>query len=132
MNANLTHLERINLLRHCAGRLQADTDPAARWLGQQLTRALASGRSLDDVTGFRPERGSRATAAAIIRREALDRDIARLVDYYGVTGASQVLRGVRAPASEVADLLTRLRAAGVGTSPSAISRALRRIASHRT
>lgn len=123
----LSHAERIALLRYCAGRLQADSDPATKWLGQQLTAALTSGQSLDAALGFRPAQGSRATAAAIIRREALDRDIARLVDRYGVTTVSEILRGKAHAASELGDMVARLQSAGVGVSASAVSRAVCRV-----
>lgn len=126
MTTNLTHSDRITLLRHCAGRLQADTDPATRWLGQQLSAALATGQGLDAALGFRPSRGSRATASAIIRREALDRDVACLVQRYGVSGASLVLAGAAPTDPDMLDVVARLKAAGVGASPSAISRAMRR------
>lgn len=128
MASNLTHLERVNLVRRCAGRLQADTDPATRWFGQQITLALATGRSLDEAIGIRPVRGSRATAAEIIRREQNDFDICRLVDELGVVSASKALRGqISDLKSDLAALQHRLQAEGVGNSPSAVSRAVGRV-----
>lgn len=126
MAIDLTRLERVHLLRRCAGRLQADTDPAVRWLGESLQVALQNGISLDDAVGIRPARGSKATAAQMIRREQNDIDICRLVDMLGVVGTSRALRGEVSAPSELVTAVDRLHDQGVGTSPSAVSRAARR------
>jgi len=127
----LTHAERVRLLRHAAGALAASSEASCRWLGENLMLALQSGRSLDELVGIRPPQGSRNTPARLIKREAMDRDMKTLVAACGgIVVASAVLRGMRpAPAGNEA-LVARLLAAGIGTSPGAVSKAIRRLSSH--
>jgi len=122
----LSHAERVTLLRLCASRLKGDREPETRWLGDCLMTALLTGQSLDDAFGYRPARGSHATAAQMIRRAEIDAQISTLVDKVGVVPASRMLRNQAQPPDGVMALVVWLRGQRIGTSPSALSRAVAR------
>jgi hypothetical protein len=122
----LTLLDRVQVLRALAGRLQADHDRGARWLGATLARWLQHGGDLHQQLGVRPARGSRATAQQLIRRERCDRLLVRLAAECG-TDAAAVAALNGSPCKPVpARLVAELRALGCPKSAAGISRARRR------
>ena len=92
----LSRAERIDLLRRQAGRLLADGNREARWVGERLQTWLASGGELDAVLGVRAPRGSRATPQERVRRDEVDNLLLRLsVQVGGDAKALEMLRDNR-------------------------------------
>lgn len=127
----LSRTERIDLLRRQAGRLLADGNREARWLGERLQTWLADGGELDAVLGVRAPRGSRATPQDRVRRDEVDGLLLRLSVQVGSDcKALEMLRGECPVASHVVDILDRLKVLNAPTSRDALTRARRRAAPH--
>jgi hypothetical protein len=120
------HEQRVDLLRALAGELQGAESPRVRWLGGRLATWLRDGGALESALGVRARRGSRATAQALVARDARDAAIARLVAAIGgIAPAVRALRGGIGPAS-AAEALAEARALGCPVSRRSLSRALAR------
>ena len=123
----LSRAERIDLLRRQAGRLLADGNREARWVGERLQTWLASGGELDAVLGVRAPRGSRATPQERVRRDEVDSLLLRLsAQVGGDAKALELLRGQCPAPGHVADIVGRLQALKAPTSQDALSRARKR------
>jgi hypothetical protein len=122
--SRLARAERVDELRRLGGRLQADADPACRWLGQVLTAWTLDGGRLEQLLGVVPPRGSHATPQRQVRQAEVDNLLLRLAVAAG--GDRQALRMLRAeqPArGTCAELVERLHELRAPTGADAIRRA---------
>jgi hypothetical protein len=92
--SRLTRVERIDELRRISGRLLADSDLAARWLGERLAAWLRDGGRLESHLGVVAARGSRRTPQRILLAEQQRHQMLRLSVALGSDRrAGRVLRG---------------------------------------
>lgn len=131
--AQLTHAERVELLRAAIARMHYGADPgpyALQWIAAGMGRWLSDGGDLAAHLGLRPPRGSRRTAAALqLERERADLLVRLSAAVGGDAQALRVLHGA-APAPRVAQpLLEALREHRLPRSRSAFTRA--RVSCHR-
>lgn len=105
-----SHAERVDELHRQSGRLLADTDAGARWLGDGLRRWLGNGGDLAGVLGVRAPRGSHATPWNRARLAEADSLLMRLAVLAGNdTKARAWLRGEAPAPARAGDLVAQLR-----------------------
>jgi len=112
---------RVDELRKVAGRLQAEQDRGARWVGQAFA-AWLSGQAptVEAALGV----GTR-TPQRLVQRDALRRTLrAFIVAMGGKSAAARALQGREVPRGQAAAMLAELKAMGCPTSRSGIIRAL--------
>lgn len=126
---HLSRRDRVKALREVSGRLLADSDHGARWLGRVLGQWLRDGGDLPKLLGVRPERGSHRTVQALMRQEHRDRLLVRLSVRAG--GDRQALRLLADPACQD-EIVLQIRALGAPAHPAAFTRARQRVARHHT
>lgn len=108
--AEWTRAERIDELHRQSGRLLADRDAGARWLGAALQRWLSGGGDLVAVLGVRAPRGSHATPWNRARLTETGALLERLAVLAGNdTKARAWLRGEAPAPARAADLVAQLR-----------------------
>jgi len=124
--STLRYDERIDELRRVAGRLMADRDRGSQWAGGALLGWLQSGGRFEDTLGIRPPRGSRRSAARLLRAMQQDDALLRLATAVGCDRrALRILRGAECP-PEYQSLRDAALGLRVPTGPHAITRARRR------
>lgn len=122
--SRLDRAGRIAELRRLGGRLQADADPAVRWLGQALAAWMRDGGRLEHRLGVVPPRGSRATVQRQARQAEQDQLLLRLAVVAGSDAAAlRMLRGEAPAPGDAAALVQALRDLGAPRSRDAITRA---------
>ncbi len=122
----LHYSQRIDELRRVAGRLMADVDRGSQWAGAALLGWLQCGGHFEDTLGIRPPRGSRRSAARLLRAMQQDDALLRLATAIGCDRqALRILRGAECP-PEYQSLRDAALGLRVPTGPHAITRARRR------
>ncbi|MBX3601075.1 MAG: hypothetical protein KF863_10650 [Rubrivivax sp.] len=125
--SRLDRAARVAELRRLGGRLQADADPAVRWLGQALAAWMRDGGRLEHRLGVVPPRGSRATPQRQARQAERDALLLRLAVVAGTDAqALRMLRGEAPAHGEAVALVARLRELQAPRSRDAIGRARHR------
>lgn len=131
--AQLPRAQRIDALLGLAGRLLADHQAEARWLGSALRDALNDGGDLMHRLGVKACRGSHGTPQRQVRQRAQDSALQRLsVAAGGDAAAARILAGAAECPARCKDAMDEANALDCPRSKDAFARARRRMnARHR-